>query len=120
MYRQLELATLQGRLQQAKQDLEAMQDGDSDYEWVLSNQREEVKRLQDRLEASENPTKPLLELGNLQGAEGNAFVVLGRAMQVAKQNNMDWVSIEADAKSGDYDHLLAVMHNHFEVSSYES
>lgn len=115
MYRQLELATLQGRLQQATQDLEAMQDGDSDYEWVLSNQREEVKRLHNQLEALENPTKPLLELGNLRGAEGNAFVILGRAMQVAKENSMDWVSIEADAKSGNYDHLLDVMRKHFEV-----
>lgn len=37
------------QLHRAFTDLEAMQNGDSDYEWVLENQRAEVERLDQRL-----------------------------------------------------------------------
>jgi hypothetical protein len=32
-------------VKQAENDLEAMQDGSSDYKWVLQNQKDEVQRL---------------------------------------------------------------------------
>jgi len=56
--------------------------------------------------------KPVLQL---MGMDGNAFAILGRAMRVARQNNMDWEKIKAEATSGDYDHLLATMMKYFEV-----
>lgn len=56
--------------------------------------------------------KPILEL---LGHNGNAFVILGRAMKVAKKNNMDWDKIEKEATSGNYDHLLQTMMKYFEV-----
>jgi len=49
------------------------------------------------------------------GGDGNAFIILGKAMRVAKANNMDWNKIHDEATSGDYDHLLQVMMKHFEV-----
>lgn len=55
-------------------------------------------------------TKPKLEI-----SDGNAFFILGRAQKVAKENNMDWEPIKADAISGNYDHLLAVIQEHFDV-----
>lgn len=56
--------------------------------------------------------KPLLELG---GQDGNAFYILAKAKRVAESNGMDWAKIEAEAKSGDYDHLLQTMMKYFEV-----
>jgi len=56
--------------------------------------------------------KPTL---NIIGKEGNAFLILGSAMRVARQNDMDWESIKAEATSGDYDHLLQTMMKYFEV-----
>lgn len=47
--------------------------------------------------------KPELEL---TGQDGNAFAILGNAKRVAEANNMDWETIQKEATSGDYDHLL--------------
>lgn len=57
--------------------------------------------------------KPKLKL---TGKDGNAFMILGLAHDVAYKNALDWKTIEAEATSGDYDHLLATMHKYFEVS----
>lgn len=59
--------------------------------------------------------KPLLYLGNLDGPDGNAYVVLGKAQRVAKDNGMDWEAIQKDATSGDYEHLLQVMRDNFDA-----
>lgn len=56
--------------------------------------------------------KPAL---SLQGVDGNAFVLLGKARKVALANDMDWAKIEAEAKAGDYDNLLQVLMTYFEV-----
>lgn len=56
--------------------------------------------------------KPILKI---IGTDGNAFSILGKAMRVAKQNGMDWGKIKAEATSGDYDNLLCVMMEYFEV-----
>lgn len=64
--------------------------------------------------------KPLLYLGNLDGPEGNVFVILGRAAKVAKENGMDWEAISAEAKSGDYQHVLDTMRKHFDAQVMDS
>ncbi len=50
--------------------------------------------------------KPRLDLGNLSGPEGNAFVILGRAIKTARAFKLDWEAIQKEATSGDYEHLL--------------
>lgn len=60
----------------------------------------------------ETSAKPRLEI---IGHDGNAFVILGRAQRVARNNRMDWEKIEKEATSGDYDHLLVTMNKYFEV-----
>ena len=50
---------------------------------------------------------------DLTGPDGNAFVVLGTCKGIAKQLGVDWAPIAKDAMSGDYEHLLAVMDEHF-------
>lgn len=61
----------------------------------------------------EDQSKPTL---HLLGKDGNAFIILGEAKKVAKQNNMDWEKIRQEATSGDYDHLLQTMMKYFDVS----
>lgn len=61
---------------------------------------------------TESKTKPVLKL---LGEDGNAFFILGKASRVAKENEMDWEKIKAEATSGDYDNLLATMMKYFEV-----
>jgi hypothetical protein len=41
--------------------------------------------------------KPTLKL---LGQDGNAFAILGKAMRVAKQNNMDWEAIKKRGYGG--------------------
>lgn len=50
------------------------------------------------------------------GGDGNAFALLAAARRVALKNKMDWDVIEKEATSGDYDHLLATLANHFKIS----
>lgn len=59
--------------------------------------------------------KPLLYLGNLDGPEGNAFCILGRARKVALENDMDWAEIHKEATTGDYENLLDTMRTHFDA-----
>lgn len=59
--------------------------------------------------------KPYVNLGDLMGPEGNAFVMLGRARKVALDNKLDWEAINKDATSGDYEHLIEVLDEHFEA-----
>jgi hypothetical protein len=53
----------------------------------------------------------------LIGQDGNAFAILGkarRALQLAGRND-EWGAFQAEATSGDYDHLLATVMDWFEV-----
>lgn len=61
--------------------------------------------------------KPKLYLGNLQGPEGNAFVMLGRARRVMLDagREEEWEKINAEATSGDYENLIKVLGEHFEL-----
>ena len=63
----------------------------------------------DEIKTNKKPTLKLL------GEDGNAFAILGKASQVARQNKMDWGKISAEAMSGDYDHLLQTMMKYFDV-----
>lgn len=56
--------------------------------------------------------KPVLKI---VGTDGNAFALLGKASRVAKENNMDWKTIQSEAMSGDYHHLLSTLMKHFDV-----
>lgn len=51
------------------------------------------------------------------GEDGNAFNILGearRALRLAGRGD-EWAAFEADATSGDYDHLLATLMRWFKV-----
>lgn len=56
--------------------------------------------------------KPTLKI---IGTDGNAFAILGKAQRVARENDMDWNTIQAEATNGDYDHLLRTMMKYFDV-----
>ena len=56
--------------------------------------------------------KPVLKI---LGRDGNAFAILGAAKRVADKNKMDWDAIYKEATSGDYNKLLCVMMDHFDV-----
>jgi len=61
------------------------------------------------------PTKPHLQL---VGTDGNAFAILGAAIRAARRAG--WTKQQRDtyvtaATAGDYDHLLAVTMDHFDV-----
>lgn len=56
--------------------------------------------------------KPKLQLS---GDDGNVFFILGKAKRVAQQNGMDWSEIQAKALQGDYNHVLQVLMEYFEV-----
>ncbi len=56
--------------------------------------------------------KPKLKL---IGTDGNAFALLGKASRIAKQNNMDWETIQKEATNGDYNHLLFTLCEYFDV-----
>jgi hypothetical protein len=54
----------------------------------------------------------------LIGRDGNAFAILSACRKaLEKAGRIDlWPAIEADATSGDYAHLLAVVARHFDVN----
>ena len=51
----------------------------------------------------------------LLGQDSNAYTILGLARRVARKNKMDWETIQKEATSGDYDHLLQTMFKYFKV-----
>ena len=50
---------------------------------------------------------------DLTGPEGNAFVLLGRACNLAKQLGLDSKAIQAEMMKGDYEHLVETFDKHF-------
>jgi hypothetical protein len=50
---------------------------------------------------------------DLTGPEGNAFFLLGKAREFAKQLGIPHQPIEDDMMSGDYEHLIQVFDKHF-------
>ena len=47
------------------------------------------------------------------GPDGNAFVLLGMAQRWAKQLELDYKQIRAEATKGDYEHLLNTLDKYF-------
>ena len=50
---------------------------------------------------------------DLTGPDGNAFVLIGKASNLAKQLELDQKAIRAEMMSGDYENLVKVFDNHF-------
>ena len=50
---------------------------------------------------------------DLTGPDGNAFVLLGKAKNFAKQLELDGDKIVDEMTSGDYEHLLKVFDKYF-------
>ena len=50
---------------------------------------------------------------DLTGPDGNAFVLIGKAMSFAKQLGLDGNSIKQEMMSGDYENLLEVFDKNF-------
>lgn len=50
---------------------------------------------------------------DLTGPDGNAFVLIGKAMSFARQLGLDGNSIKQEMMSGDYENLLEVFDKNF-------
>lgn len=50
---------------------------------------------------------------DLTGPDGNAFVLIGKAMSFAKQLGLDGNNIKEEMMSGDYENLLEVFDKNF-------
>ena len=50
---------------------------------------------------------------DLTGPDGNAFVLIGKAMRFASQLGLDQESIKQEMMSGDYENLLEVFDKNF-------
>lgn len=60
------------------------------------------------------PAKPMLQLLTGNCNDGNSFLILDRAMRVAKKNKMDWETIKKEATSSDYEHLIKIINKYFD------
>jgi hypothetical protein len=50
---------------------------------------------------------------DLTGPDGNAFVLIGKAGNLAKQLGLDKAKIQAEMMQGDYEHLVNTFDKHF-------
>ena len=50
---------------------------------------------------------------DLTGPDGNAFVLISKASNLAKQLGLDKDAIQKEMMSGDYEHLVSVFDKHF-------
>ena len=50
---------------------------------------------------------------DLTGPDGNAFVLIGKASNLAKQLGLDKDAIQKEMMSGDYENLVSVFDKHF-------
>jgi hypothetical protein len=50
---------------------------------------------------------------DLTGPDGNAFMLIGKAVNLAKQLGLDGKSIQAEMMKGDYEHLVNTFDKHF-------
>jgi hypothetical protein len=50
---------------------------------------------------------------DLTGPDGNAFMLIGRAGNLAKQLGLDAKAIREEMMSGDYEHLVNTFDKHF-------
>ena len=61
---------------------------------------------------NKRPKKDKIEI-DLTGPDGNAFVLLGIARDLAIKLDLDWNYIYTEMTSGDYENLLQVMEHYF-------
>ena len=50
---------------------------------------------------------------DLTGPDGNSFMLIGRAINLAKQLGMDGKAIQTEMMKGDYENLLNVFEKYF-------
>ena len=50
---------------------------------------------------------------DLTGPQGNAYVLLGYAMDLAEQLDLDWKQISEEMKSSDYENLVETFDRYF-------
>jgi hypothetical protein len=50
---------------------------------------------------------------DLTGPDGNAFMLIGRAINLAKQLGLDGKAIQTEMMNGDYEHLVNTFDKHF-------
>ncbi len=50
---------------------------------------------------------------DLTGPDGNAFMLIGKASNLAKQLGLDSKAIQAEMMKGDYENLVKVFDKHF-------
>ncbi len=50
---------------------------------------------------------------DLTGPDGNSFMLIGRAINLAKQLGLDSKAIQAEMMQGDYEHLINTFDKHF-------
>jgi len=50
---------------------------------------------------------------DLTGPDGNAFVLIGKAGNLAKQLGLDGKAIQTEMMNGDYEHLVNTFDKHF-------
>jgi hypothetical protein len=50
---------------------------------------------------------------DLTGPDGNAFMLIGKAVNLAKQLGLDGKTIQAEMMKGDYEHLVNTFDKHF-------
>ena len=50
---------------------------------------------------------------DLNGPQGNAFVLLGTAKDFCHQLDLDWEVVHREMTSGDYENLIQVFDNYF-------
>jgi hypothetical protein len=93
---------------------EEEQEDEEEYESEKGEYHDREKKMSEKSTESEK-SKPHLKL---VGEDGNAFFILGRAQRTAR--NAGWSKEKIDemmkkAQSGNYDHLLQVMMEYFDV-----
>jgi len=50
---------------------------------------------------------------DLTGPDGNAFMLIGKAGNLARQLGLDGKAIQKEMMEGDYEHLVATFDKHF-------
>jgi len=50
---------------------------------------------------------------DLTGPEGNAFILIGKALALSKQLGLDGKAIQTEMMDGDYENLIKVFDKHF-------
>jgi hypothetical protein len=59
-----------------------------------------------------NKTKSDIEI-DLTGPDGNAFVLIGKAGNLARQLGLNSEAIQTEMMNGDYEHLVNTFDKHF-------